>query len=309
MRRLKELGEVVLHDDQPSSRDELVERLAGASIAVSVNRNTQFDAFVLNALPDLRMISVRGFDTDQIDLVAASAQGVVVTNTPGGPSTSVAEMGIALMLAAARHLVVIDRQVREGTWPRRDGMELQGKTLGILGLGSIGLEMARLGRGMGMRVVAWSPTYDPGRARTAGAELVDSEDLLRQADVVCMCLRVYPETVGAIGPRELGMMKSSAILINVARGALVDESALVEALRERRIAAAGLDVYEEEPLSRGHPLLRLDNVVLSPHSGSWTHEATDRLMAAPVDNIIAYLRGAPQHVVNPDSVRHPRQQG
>jgi phosphoglycerate dehydrogenase-like enzyme len=216
-------------------------------------------------------------------------------------------MGIALVLAAARHLIVVDREVREGKWPRRDGMELRGKTMGILGLGSIGLEMARLGRGLGMRVIAWSPTYDPERARTTGVELVDRDDLLRQADVVSMCLRVHPETMGAIGVRELALMKPSAILINVARAALVDESALVEALRERRIAAAGLDVYEQEPLTAGHPLLGLENVVLSPHSGSWTHEATDRLMAMPVDNIIAYLQGRPQHVVNPDSLKHSRQ--
>jgi phosphoglycerate dehydrogenase-like enzyme len=307
LQRLRQLGEVVAYDDQPASQDQLGERLAGAAIAINVCRDTQFDARVVGASPVLRLISVRGYDTDQIDLAAASAQGVVVTNVPGGPSTSVAEMGIALLLAAARQLVVIDREVREGKWPRRDGTELRGKTMGILGLGSIGLETARLGNGLGMRVIAWSPTHDPERARTAGVQLVAREDLLRQADAVFMCLRVHPNTVGAIGARELALMKPSVILINTARAALVDEGALVKALRERRIAAAGLDVYEHEPLPSGHPLLGLENAVLSPHSGSWTHEATERLMAVPVDNIIAYLQGEPQHVVNPDSLNHPRQ--
>ena len=304
--RLQALGEVYLHGDQPSSQDDLIERLSGATIAINMARTTRFSPCVLSALPCLEFISVRGYDTDQIDLETATAHGVVVSNTPGAPSTSVAEMGIALMFAATRHVALADRRMREGQWLQKPGMELRGKTIGILGLGSIGLEMARIARGIGMRVIAWSPTHDTERAESVGAQLVDRDDLLRGADVVSMCLRVFPETIGCIGRRELALMKPTAVLINVARAALVDEDALIEALQEKRIAAAGLDVYAREPLPPDHPLLTIENVVLSPHSAWYTAESIERLMAIPVDNIIAYLSGAPRRVVNEESLNHPR---
>ncbi len=308
LERLAGFGDVSVYGGPAVLPDELIERLSGANVVLNARRDTCFDSRVLNSLPELRLISVRGYDTrDHIDIAEATAQGVVITNMPGSSSTSVAEMGIALFLAAAKHVISADRGMRQGLWPRKLGMEVQGKTLGILGLGKVGLEMARLGRGLGMRVVAWSPSFDPERARTAGVELLERDDLLRQADAVCMCLRIFQETTGAIGRRELAMMKPTCILINVARAALVDEEALVEALRDRRIAAAGLDVYAQEPLPPDHPLLSLGNVVLSPHSAWYTREEMSRLLSVPVDNIIAYLQGKPQHVVNPESLNHPRQ--
>jgi phosphoglycerate dehydrogenase-like enzyme len=180
-----------------------------------------------------------------------------------------------------------------------EGPELAGKTLGLLGLGAIGQYVARLGLGLGMRVIAWSYSADPARAQRLGVELVERDEVFRRADVVSVHLRNTPEVRGIVGARELALMKPSAYLINTARGALVDDSALASALRAEKIAGAALDVYTEEPLPpERNPFRELTNVVLTPHIGAVTREANTRSRAMPVDNIIAYLQGNPQHVVN-----------
>lgn len=306
LERLRTLGEVSHHTTRPSA-DELRERLIGADACINIRSYCIFDAPLLDALPDLRMISILGTGTDNVDLDAAAQRGVVVTNTPGASSRSVAEFTIGLMFAVARHIALTDRRLRGGEWYHERGPELYGKTLGLIGLGSIGSEVARIAQGIGMRVVGWSFQHDPERAARLGVELLERDDVLRQSDVVSLHLRSSPQAAGLISARELGLMKSSAVLVNSARGAIVDQDALYQALRDRRIAGAGLDVFPIEPLPAESPLRELDNVVLTPHLAAVTHEASVRLARMPVENIASWAAGRPEHVVNPAALEHPRQ--
>ena len=307
--RLRELGETVVHGTKAASEDELIERLRGAEVAINVRAYSTFNERVVAALPDLRLVSILGTGTDNFDLPACSRHGVVVTNTPGASTTSVAELTIALLLAVARHVALTDRKVREGVWYHRLGFELRGKVLGVVGLGLIGSEVARIGKAFGMEVIAWSFRNDPARAAALGVEMVALDDLLRRADAVTIHVRNSAEARGLIGRREIDLMKPSAVLVNTARAAVVDQDALLDALREGRIAGAGLDVYLQEPLPADNPWVKLDNVVLTPHVGWVTHEASARLAAAPIDNVVSYLAGSPTNVVNPAALEHPKQRG
>jgi phosphoglycerate dehydrogenase-like enzyme len=247
----------------------------------------------------LKLVSILGTGTDNVDLEAATRRGISVTNTPGVGAPSVAELTVGLMLGLVRAIPLSDGRLRQGMWQHVEGPELAGKTLGLLGLGAIGQYVARLGLGLGMRVIAWSYSLDSARAARLGVELVERDEVFRRADVVSVHLRNTPEVRGIVGARELALMKPSAYLINTARGALVDESALASALRAEKIAGAALDVYTEEPLPpERNPFRDLANVVLTPHIGAVTREANTRSRAMPVDNIIAYLEGRPEHVVN-----------
>src|SRR5262245_15828500 len=204
------------------------------------------------------------------------------------------------MLAVMRHIAAGDREVRSGAWVHRPSSEVRGRTLGLVGLGSIGQHMAALGIGLGMRVIAWNRT--PGRAAgLAGRiELVDFDEVFRRADVVSVHVRSTPETAGLIGERELGLMKPAAILVNTARAAVVDYAALAAAIRSGRLAGAGLDVHPVEPLPPAENLFAdLDTVVLTPHSGTVTGEAGERSMHEAVENVIRFRAGTPRHVVSP----------
>jgi phosphoglycerate dehydrogenase-like enzyme len=257
---------------------------------------------MLAALPDLAHIAVFGTGTDNIDLEAAARLGIVVSNAPGANARSVAEHAIALALAVARSIPRHDRDLRAGRWVHHEGPELEGKTFGVVGLGTIGRYAARIAAAFGMRVLGWSTTPNAERARAAGAELVAFDELLRQADIVSLHLAATERTRGIIGGRELALMKPGAILINTARGALIDEVALLEALRSGHLFGAGLDVFATEPLPAGHPFTTLENVVLTPHAGWITHEARQRLLRLPVENIAAHLAGTPRNVVNPSAL-------
>ncbi|MHB0870801.1 MAG: 2-hydroxyacid dehydrogenase, partial [Chloroflexota bacterium] len=204
-------GEVVLHGTRAADRQELADRLKGATASINVRAYSRFDAELLAALPELRHIAILGTGTDNVDLEAATRQGVVVTNTPGASTVSVAELNFALMLAAARHVALGDRAIRSGQWRHVEGVELRGKTLGVVGLGAIGQEVATMARAFGMRVVAWSLTPDEERARRVGATPVSLDELLRNSDVVSLHLRASPQTAGIIGTRELALMKPTAI--------------------------------------------------------------------------------------------------
>ncbi len=243
-----------------------------------------------------------------MDLKAATDLGIVVTNTPAAAAVSVAELTFALLFATARHIALADRKVRAGAWHHALGVELRGKTLGVVGLGAIGQEVAKMAAAFGLRVLAWSFTYHPQRAAACGATLVDLETLLAQSQILSLHVRATPQTTHLIGRRELARLPRGALLINTARAALVDTAALVEALTSGHLAGAGLDVFDEEPLPPDHPLTRLDTVVLSPHVGWVTQEASQRMRQMPVDNILAHVRGKPVHVVNPAALQHPKQQ-
>jgi len=284
--------DVRTHADRPSSADDLVARIRDAEIVINIRSTSKFTADVLEQCPRLRMISIWGTGTDNVDLDAARARGVCVTNTPGVSAIAVAEHTLALMMAVAKQLVAVDRQVRGGQWPRAMVTQLGGKVLGLIGTGAIGREVARLGRGVGMRVIAWS--FHP---RGEIAEWTTFDDVFRQSDLVSVHVRQSPETTGLIRREHFEMMKRSAIFINTARGAIVHEPDLIEALRTNRIAGAGLDVFEREPLPPDSPFHALPNVVLTPHAAGITPETTEAGLALAIENVLAFLAGRPMNLV------------
>ncbi len=276
----------------PTNSRELVRRIAEADAVINIRSSTRFSADVLAECPKLRLISIWGTGTDHVDLAAAKARGITVTNTPAVSAVAVAEHTLALIFAVARQTVNIDRAVRAGEWPRAMVQQLHGKTLGVIGAGAIGREVARLGAGIGMNVIAWSFNQHGDYA------WVTLEDLFRRADVISVHERQSPETLAMIRAEHFALMKPSAIFINTARGRIVVEQDLVEALRGDRIAGAGLDVFETEPLPSESPLRLLPNVVLTPHAAGITREATEAGLAMAIDNVLAFRAGAPVHVVN-----------
>jgi D-3-phosphoglycerate dehydrogenase len=301
--RLRPRADVRLYTTRAADRAELFERIAPAEALINVRAYTVLDDEAFEHAPRLRMVSILGTGTDNVDLSAATRRRIVVTNTPGVGALSVAELALGLILSVARAIPLSDARVRQGVWQHVEGPELFGKTLGLLGLGAIGSRLAELGRCLGMDVLAWSWRQDAQRAERLGVRLVDRDDVFRLADVVSVHLRNTPEARGFVGARELALMKPSAILINTARAALVDQEALVAALSTGGIAGAGIDVHVEEPLPLDKNVFAgLDNVVLMPHAGAVTVEASARQRAMPVDNILAFLDGRPQHVVNPEAL-------
>ncbi len=296
---LRDRGEVAIYSTRQQSTAELIDRLRGAAAAINVRAYSKFTPEVFEALPELKFLTVMGTGYDNIDLDAAKRHGVVVANTPTAPTISVAEHTLALMLAVTKNLVPMHNALRAGEWKHLPGIELRGKTFGMVGLGLIAAELAPVIRALGMPMIAWSSTRDEARARRLGVELVELDDVLRQSDVVSLHLRASSLSGGLLGRRELALLKPTAYLINAARGALVDEAALVETLREHRIAGAAIDVYQTEPLPVDSPLLTLDNVVVTPHVAWVTDGGISRMARHPVENIIAFLEGKPQFVVNP----------
>jgi len=273
------------YDTLPGPEERLAERIAPADAVLNIRSSSKFTAQVMERAPRLRLISVWGTGTDHVDLAAARSRNIVIANTPGVSAASVAEHALALLLATARRIPQADAATRRGEWPRGQGVELRGKTCGVVGLGAIGRQFAALARGIGMRVVAWTMHPQP----LPGVELVELDELFRASDVVSVHLRLSPDTESFIGARQLALMKASAILINTARGAIVEEAALIEALSTHRIAAAGLDVFATEPLAAGHPLTKLPNIVMTPHCAGVTPEALEAGLRMAVQNIWQFL--------------------
>ncbi|HTH01391.1 MAG TPA: NAD(P)-dependent oxidoreductase [Vicinamibacterales bacterium] len=284
--------EVRTYADRPSSVAELVRRIRDAEMVINIRSTSKFTADVLAACPHLRLISIWGTGTDNVDLLAAKSRGVRVTNTPGVSAVAVAEHTLALIMAVAKQIVTVDRQVRDGKWPRAMVPQLRGKVLGLIGTGAIGREVAKLGRAIGMRVVAW--TFHPGGDT---AEWIGFDDVFRQSDVVSIHVRQSTDTSGLIRREHFDMMKPGAIFINTARGPIVNEADLIAALATNRIAGAGLDVFDLEPLPPGSPLYSLPNVVLTPHAAGITPETTEAGLALAIDNVFAFLAGRPMNVV------------
>jgi D-3-phosphoglycerate dehydrogenase len=295
--RLRRVGEVRLYDSDATDPQVLLSRLRDADVAVNIRGRTRFTAEVLAGCPRLRLISIWGTGTDNVDLHAASAHGITVTNTPGANAIAVAEHTVALMLAVVKQLAPADQAIRRAGWPRNLVPQLRGKRLGIMGTGLIGREVAAMGKGLGLEVVAWTFHPDAGLAARLGFRYVELEELLRTSDVLSLHLRATPDTRHFLNRERLALLKPGAVLVNTARGTLVDEAALVESVRERRIAGAGLDVFETEPLPSGHPLATLGNVLLTPHAAGMTPEVIQIGLAMAVENIENFLKGSPTRVV------------
>lgn len=287
VRRLRERAEVRVYTapfGDPAA-------LRGYDALIANRERTRFTRALLEALPDVRIIAQTGNHAYHIDLAAAEARGIVVGKASGGFSYGAAELAFALAMAAMRRIPEADAAMKRGEWPRPMTRVLHGKTLGIVGLGRIGRHVAKVAAAFGMRVAAWSPRLTDEVAQAAGARRLELDDLLRAADVVSIHLTLAPATRGLIDARRLALMKPTAYLINTARGPIVDEAALVATLREGRIAGAGLDVFDAEPLPSGHALASLRNVVLTPHLGWPTDEAYADFANAAADVLLAFLDG------------------
>lgn len=302
--RLRERATVTIHTTMPTSLDAWVERLKDATIAVANRERIPLNAPLFDRLPHLEMIAQTAGGGSHLDLAAATARGILVTGTHGA-SASTAELTIGLMLAAMRRIPFGDAELRAGRWSQFVGRELAGKRLGVVGLGRIGSQVARVCVAMGMDVRGWSPTLTDERAAAVGARYQDLDALLAESDVVSVHLRLTPTSRGILSQEKLALMKPGALFVNTARAALMDENALVEMLQSGRLWGAALDVFAEEPLPLGHPLLRLPNVVLTPHIGWVAEESYRAFIEGVVENILAYLDGRPvPFPLNPDALAH-----
>jgi phosphoglycerate dehydrogenase-like enzyme len=273
-------------------------RLADFDVVVAMRERTPFPRTLLDRLPRLRLLVTTGMRNAAIDLRAAADRGVLVCGTGGLPYPT-AELTWALILALARRVPREDRATREGGWQETLGIGLNGKSLGVLGLGTLGTRVARVGRALEMNVVAWSQNLTAERAAAVGATLVERDELLTRADVVTIHLVLSDRTRGLIGARELGLMRKTAYLVNTSRGQIVEEGALIRALEAGAIAGAGLDVYDEEPLPLDHRLRRLPNTVITPHLGYVTEETYRVFYAEALEDVRAFLAGAPVRVLRP----------
>lgn len=285
--------------DRPLSLDEAADALAPFDIICTLRERQPFPAALIDRLPQLKYICVTGMRYDNVDVAAARARGILVTNTPvaGAGVGGVTELTWGLILSSARHIAVEAQSMREGAWQTRIGTTLRGKQLGVVGLGRIGADVARIGRAFGMDVAAWSPNLTPARAAEHGVTAVSKSALFAQSDVVTLHLPLSETTIGVVGRAEIDAMHSDALLVNTARAGLIDEFALMAALHDRRIGGAALDVYSIEPLPADHALRRLDNVQLTPHLGYFTREMLATYYNYAVENIMAYLDDAPIRVV------------
>jgi phosphoglycerate dehydrogenase-like enzyme len=276
--------------DHLDGLEALAHRLHVFDAIVAMRERTPFPRALFERLPNLRLLVTAGMRNAAIDLAAASEHKVQVCGTDMLPYPT-AELAWGLILALARHIPREDQALREGRWQTSLGIGLKGKTLGLLGLGRLGGQVARIGQAFGMETIAWSQNLTAARAAEVGAAAVSKEELFARADIVSIHVVLSPRSRGLVAAAELARMKPTAFLVNTSRGPIVDEPALIAALRERRIAGAGLDVFEPEPLPRDHPLLALDNVVLTPHLGYVTAEGYRLAYGHAVEDIGAFLDG------------------
>jgi len=296
--RLRDQVELRLFRDRPSTLAAQIERAAEAEIMINSRGNVSWPAAALAELPRLRMISTCSIGVDAVDLAAAASQGVVVSNVPGRTAQVVAEHAIALMMAAARRLAFLTAELKAGRWNSMDNIYLRGRTLGVIGTGAIGGETLMLARAIGMNVQAWTFHPTAKRAAELDIEYVELDHLLATSDVISLHVKLTEQSRGLIGRRELDRMKPGSLLINTARGPVVDTEALVAALQSEHLAGAAVDVFDEEPINANHPLLACPQVVLTPHSADQNATGRDLLNSGAVENVLAFLAGKPQNVVN-----------
>lgn len=294
---LKPYGDVELYTDRPETSEEKVRRSKDADILINTRGVVTWGAEEFEQLPKLKMITSCSIGIDMFDLEAAKERGIIICNQPGRTAPVVAEHMFGLMFAVAKRAAFLTAGLKAGEWIRMNNIFLQGKTLGIIGTGSIGAEMARLGRAIGMEVIAWTYHPSPERAQELGVTFVEFKELLQKADVVSLHVKLTDKSKGLIGSKELSMMKKGTVLLNGARGAVVDSAALATALNSGHLGGAGIDVYDQEPVPSDHPLLSCEQVVLTPHCADMTPEGVDLLNSGAVENVIAYLEGRIQNRV------------
>lgn len=290
--QIRDRAEITVFNDHLEDADAVVSRLAPFDAICVMRERTPLSKSILERLPNLRFIASTGAKNASIDLETARQLGIAVSGT-GGSGTGAPELTWALILAAARQLPAEAASLRAGGWQMSIGRDLAGSTLGIIGLGRIGKQIAKVGLAVGMEVIAWSQNLTDEGAREAGVVRVEKDDLLRRADWVTLHLVLSERSKGIIGNHEFSLMKPTAWLINTSRGPLVDEFALVNALWYRMIAGAALDVFDKEPLPEGHPLASLPNVIATPHIGFVTENAYRIFYRETLENLVAWLDGKP----------------
>jgi len=304
--RLKKRGvEISVFHEPFGSVEDAARKLASFDMLCLLRERTAFPKELIDKLANLKFMVLTGARASSLDDKAASARGIPISNTPGGGSNaSTAELTWALLMMCARDLAKAERLMRSGGW--HDGIRqmvvLEGKRLGVLGLGRLGSRVAGYAKAFGMEVVAWSQNLTEEKAAKGGAKLVSKDELLTTSDIVTIHLVLSPRTRGLLGAAELAKMKKTAILVNSSRGPIVDEGALIAALKNGTIAHAGLDVYDKEPLPKGHPLTKLDNITLIPHLGYVVEESYRHFYAGAIEDIEAWLDGKPINVINPEAL-------
>jgi phosphoglycerate dehydrogenase-like enzyme len=289
-RSLAPRAAVTAFPDHLDDIDALVERLHPFDVIVLMRERTRVPRALIERLPNLKLLITAAMWNASVDIDAATGRGIQVCGTDDLP-TPAAEMALGLMLALARAIPQEERAIRAGRWQTTLGVGMHGKTLGVIGLGNLGRQMASYGTVLGMKVLAWSQNLSNEAAAASGAQRVGLDVLLAESDVISIHLKLSDRTRGLLGARELALMKPNAYLVNTARGPIVDETALVEALAGRRIGGAALDVFDQEPMSSDHPLLALENVVLAPHVGYVTVENYQLIYGGALEDIAAFLDG------------------
>ena len=277
--------------------DAIVASLYDFETIICMRERTPFPASLINRLDKLQLIITTGMRNRSIDGDAAREQGITFCGTPGQGAPA-GELACALILALMKNIPTDDQSMRNGAWQPDIGQSVGGKTLSLFGLGKLGAYVARFGLAMEMDVIAWSENLTDARAAEVGVRPVDKEEALSSADVLCVQLILSDRTRGLIGSPEIALMKPTAFLVNTSRGPIIDEAALIDALRQRRIAGAGLDVYDIEPLPADHPLRSIENTILTPHTGYVTVENLAHMYNHAVENIVAFMDGAPVRVLN-----------
>jgi phosphoglycerate dehydrogenase-like enzyme len=298
--RLRAKAQVQIIGSHVADPSELAARVRDADIILSFRPAfTRFPATVIGACPRLRMICISGTGVEDVDVAEATKRGIAVANVVGSSNRAVAEHALALMLDVARRVADQDRAIRSGAWSAQQGIELGGKTVGIVGLSAIAQNLVPLCNGIGMRVLSWSRNNDAARAQTAGATAVELDCLLSESDVVSLHARLSPQLVGFFDRQKFARMKHGAIFINTARGELVDETALAAAIEGGHLRGAGLDVFAKQPLAADHPFRRLPNIVMTPASAWNTVDASTRMIRQSIDNVLGFIENRPINVVNP----------
>ena len=289
--------DITVFNEHLGSADQVIAALKDFAIVCAMRERTAFPRAVIEALPELKLLITTGMRNASIDLDAAKDKGIVVCGTPA-VGNATAAIATGLMLELARRIGYENMRLKSGAlWQSTIGLDLEGLTLALLGLGKLGSRMAEIGRAFKMHVIAWSQNLTPEKCEEAGVEYVGADELFRRADFLSVHLQLSPRTRGLIGAKQIALMKKSSYLINTSRGPIVDEAALLAALRNKRIAGAGLDVFDVEPLPLDHPLRKLDNVVLTPHLGYVAAQNYRAFFGGMVEDIRALLDGEPVRVL------------
>lgn len=299
--RLRQHFQVEIYHDKPS-HEELLSRIEQADVILPIRERTRFSKEVLQQLNNIKLIAQTGSGLAHIDMDEANRLNIPVATTPGG-SAAVVELIIGMIINHSRNLLSLHQQMKQGHWTESVGLGLENKTVGIIGLGKIGSGVAKIAKAFNMNVVAWGPRLTEDRAEAQGVEFCGLEEMLQRAHFVVIAVRLVPETRHLLTEKHFKLMKRDAFLINTSRGEVVDEAALIRALEENWIGGAGLDVFNHEPIDQNHPLLKLDNVILTPHIGWKTDNMFHQFLSVSIDNILSFLiHGKPERVVNLEKI-------